>query len=171
MTRVVSLPSGRGDDEYGDHKAGRRRGARKPRRSNPHFMTPAETIKELDGLIRRNAFYDAMRRNEIPHVDFGRLKAVPRDFIPQLKERAMRKLDRSIAHPELTFGLLRPPVVTAAGIAEFGLSFALFWTPLVRRLAAFAFILLLTAATLRAAAWSCRGVGRQAGTRPRDRQW
>ena len=95
MTTVPSPPGGGGDNENGNQKAGGRRSARKPRRSNPHFMTPAEAIRELDGLISRNAFYDATRRNEIPHVDFGRLKAVPRDFIPQLKERAMRKLDRS----------------------------------------------------------------------------
>jgi len=38
--------------------------------------------------------------------------------------------------------------VTAAGVVEFGLSFALFWTPLVRRLAALALMALLTAATL-----------------------
>jgi hypothetical protein len=95
MTTVPSPPGGGGDNENGNQKAGGRRSARKPRRSNPHFMTPAEAIEELDGLISRNAFYDATRRNEIPHVDFGRLKAVPRDFIPQLKERAMRKLDRS----------------------------------------------------------------------------
>jgi hypothetical protein len=94
MTTVPSPPGG-GDNENGNHEAGGRRGARKPRRSNPHFMTVAEAISELDGLISRNGFYDAMRRDEIPHVDFGRRKAVPRDFIQQLKERAMRKLDRS----------------------------------------------------------------------------
>jgi hypothetical protein len=38
--------------------------------------------------------------------------------------------------------------VTAAGVIKFGLSFALFWTPLVRRLAALALMALLTAATL-----------------------
>lgn len=53
----------------------------------------------------------------------------------------------AITHPELTLGFDVATVVTAAGIVEFGLAFALFWTPLVRRLAAFAFILLLTAAT------------------------
>jgi hypothetical protein len=40
------------------------------------------------------------------------------------------------AHPELTFGFAVDQVVTAAGVVEFGLAFALFWTPLVRRLAA-----------------------------------
>lgn len=50
-------------------------------------------------------------------------------------------------HPELTLGLPVATVITAAGVVEFGLSFALFWTPLVRRLAALALILLLTAAT------------------------
>lgn len=53
----------------------------------------------------------------------------------------------AIAHPELTLGFDVATVVTAAGIVEFGLAFALFWTPLVRRLAALVFILLLTAAT------------------------
>jgi hypothetical protein len=52
-----------------------------------------------------------------------------------------------IVHPELTLGLPVPLVITAAGIVEFGLTFALFWTPMVRRLAAFALILLLTSAT------------------------
>jgi hypothetical protein len=54
----------------------------------------------------------------------------------------------AIAHPELTLGFDVPVVVTAAGVVEFGLAFALFWTPLVRRLAALALVLVLTAATL-----------------------
>ena len=54
----------------------------------------------------------------------------------------------AIAHPELTLGFDVPTVVTAAGVVEFGLAFALFWTPLVRRLAALALVLVLTAATL-----------------------
>jgi hypothetical protein len=53
----------------------------------------------------------------------------------------------AITHPELTLGFDVATVVTAAGVVEFGLAFALFWTPLVRRLAALALILLLTAAT------------------------
>jgi hypothetical protein len=53
----------------------------------------------------------------------------------------------AITHPELTLGFDVDTVVTAAGIVEFGLSFALFWTPLVRRLAALVLIMLLTAAT------------------------
>jgi hypothetical protein len=53
----------------------------------------------------------------------------------------------AIAHPELTLGFDVATVVTAAGVVEFGLSFALFWTPLVRRLAALALMALLTAAT------------------------
>jgi hypothetical protein len=53
----------------------------------------------------------------------------------------------AIVHPELTLGFPVATVITAAGIVEFGLSFALFWTPLARRLAALALILLLTAAT------------------------
>jgi hypothetical protein len=53
----------------------------------------------------------------------------------------------AITHPELTLGFDVDTVVTAAGIVEFGLSFALFWTPLVRRLAALVLIALLTAAT------------------------
>jgi hypothetical protein len=53
----------------------------------------------------------------------------------------------AITHPELTLGFDVATVVTAAGVVEFGLSFALFWTPLVRRLAALALILLLAAAT------------------------
>jgi hypothetical protein len=54
----------------------------------------------------------------------------------------------AIVHPELTLGFPVATVITAAGIVEFGLSFALFWTPLARRLAALALILLLTSATL-----------------------
>jgi hypothetical protein len=53
----------------------------------------------------------------------------------------------AIVHPELTLGFPVATVITAAGIVEFGLSFALFWTPLARRLAALALILLLTSAT------------------------
>lgn len=53
----------------------------------------------------------------------------------------------AITHPELTLGFDVDTVVTAAGVVEFGLSFALFWTPLVRRLAALVLTILLTAAT------------------------
>jgi hypothetical protein len=53
----------------------------------------------------------------------------------------------AITHPEITLGFDVATVVTAAGVVEFGLSFALFWTPLVRRLAALALIVVLTAAT------------------------
>jgi len=53
----------------------------------------------------------------------------------------------AITHPELTLGFDVDTVVTAAGVVEFGLAFALFWTPLVRRLAALALMMLLTAAT------------------------
>jgi hypothetical protein len=53
----------------------------------------------------------------------------------------------AIAHPELTLGFDVPTVITAAGVVEFGLSFALLWTPLVRRLAAISLALVLFAAT------------------------
>jgi hypothetical protein len=53
----------------------------------------------------------------------------------------------AMEHPELTLGFDVATVVTAAGVVEFGLSFALFWTPLIRRLAALALMALLTAAT------------------------
>jgi hypothetical protein len=53
----------------------------------------------------------------------------------------------AIVHPELTLGFDVDTVMTAAGVVEFGLAFALFWTPLVRRLAALVLITLLTAAT------------------------
>jgi len=52
------------------------------------------------------------------------------------------------AHPELTFGFDVDRVVTAAGVVEFGLAFALFWTPLVRRLAALTLAVLFAAAAL-----------------------
>jgi hypothetical protein len=50
-------------------------------------------------------------------------------------------------HPELTLGFDVGTVITAAGVVEFGLAFALFWTPLVRRFAAAGLALLLFAAT------------------------
>jgi hypothetical protein len=53
----------------------------------------------------------------------------------------------AIMHPEITLGFDVATVVTAAGVVEFGLAFALFWTPLVRRLAALVLMLLLVAAT------------------------
>jgi hypothetical protein len=53
----------------------------------------------------------------------------------------------AIAHPELTLGIDVATVITAAGIVEFGLCFAVLWTPLVRRLAALILALLLFAAT------------------------
>jgi hypothetical protein len=53
----------------------------------------------------------------------------------------------AITHPEITLGFDVPTVVTAAGVVEFGLSFALFWTPVIRRLAAFILVAVLTAAT------------------------
>ncbi len=49
-------------------------------------------------------------------------------------------------HPELTLGFDVGTVITGAGVVEFGLAFALFWTPLVRRFAAAALALLLFAA-------------------------
>jgi hypothetical protein len=52
------------------------------------------------------------------------------------------------AHPELTFGFAVNQVVTAAGVVEFGLAFALFWTPLVRRLAALTLAVLFAASAL-----------------------
>jgi len=50
-------------------------------------------------------------------------------------------------HPELTLGIDVSTFITAAGVVEFGLAFALFWTPLVRRLAALALALILVSAT------------------------
>src|SRR5262249_17521527 len=47
----------------------------------------------------------------------------------------------------LTLGFDVGTVITGAGVVEFGLAFALFWTPLVRRFAAAALALLLFAAT------------------------
>jgi hypothetical protein len=51
------------------------------------------------------------------------------------------------AHPRMTLGFDVATVITAAGVLEFGLSFALFWTPLVRRLAAAGLALVLVAET------------------------
>jgi hypothetical protein len=53
----------------------------------------------------------------------------------------------AIVHPEITLGFDVAMVITAAGVVEFGLAFALFWTPLVRRLAALVLMALLVAAT------------------------
>jgi hypothetical protein len=54
----------------------------------------------------------------------------------------------ALMHPQLTFGLDVATFITAVGSAEFGLTFALFWTPLVRRLAAAVLALLLFAVSL-----------------------
>jgi hypothetical protein len=53
----------------------------------------------------------------------------------------------ALAHPELTLGIDVATFITAAGVVEFGLAFAMLWTPLVRRLAALVLALLLVAAT------------------------
>jgi hypothetical protein len=53
----------------------------------------------------------------------------------------------AIAHPQITLGFDVATFVTAVGNVEFGLTFALFWTPLVRRLAAAVLALLLSAVT------------------------
>ncbi len=50
-------------------------------------------------------------------------------------------------HPELTLGFDVGTVITGAGVVEFGLAFALFWTPMVRRFAAAGLAMLLFAAT------------------------
>lgn len=47
------------------------------------------------------------------------------------------------AHPLLTLGFDVATVITAAGVLEFGLAFALLWTPLVRRLGALALATLI----------------------------
>lgn len=84
-----------GDDGNSNRKAGRRRGPRKPRPFNPHFMTGPEAIAELDGIMSRNEFYDQVNDERIPCLDRepGERVRVPRDFVSQLKERALRKLD------------------------------------------------------------------------------
>src|SRR6266478_8525812 len=48
-----------------------------------------------------------------------------------------------VEHPELTLGFDAATVITAAGVVEFGLSFAMLWTPLMRRLGALALAALL----------------------------
>jgi len=53
----------------------------------------------------------------------------------------------ALAHPGLTLGFDLDTVTTAAGVVEFGLAFALFWTPMIRRVGALALALLLFAAT------------------------
>lgn len=52
-----------------------------------------------------------------------------------------------LEHPELTLGFDVGTVITGAGVVEFGLSFALFWTPMVRRFAAACLAALLFSAT------------------------
>jgi hypothetical protein len=54
----------------------------------------------------------------------------------------------ALAHPQLTFGFDVATFITALGVVQFGLAFALFWTPLVRRLAAAVLALLLVVVTL-----------------------
>jgi hypothetical protein len=54
----------------------------------------------------------------------------------------------ALAHPQITLGFDVATFVTAVGDVEFGLTFALLWTPLVRRLAAAVLALMLTLVTL-----------------------
>jgi uncharacterized membrane protein YphA (DoxX/SURF4 family) len=54
----------------------------------------------------------------------------------------------ALAHPQITLGFDVDTFITALGNVEFGLAFALLWTPLVRRIAAAVLVLLLSAATL-----------------------
>jgi hypothetical protein len=53
----------------------------------------------------------------------------------------------ALAHPQITLGFDVDTFITALGNVEFGLAFALLWTPLVRRLAAAVLALLLSAVT------------------------
>lgn len=53
----------------------------------------------------------------------------------------------AMAHPQFTFGYDVATFVTALGNVEFGLAFALLWTPLVRRLAAAVLAVLLFVVT------------------------
>ena len=91
---MTTPPSNGGDKGNGDHKARRPRGPRKPRPSNPHFMTGPEAIAELEGIMNRNEFYDHVNDERIPCWDRepGERVRVPRDFISQINERALRKL-------------------------------------------------------------------------------
>jgi hypothetical protein len=54
----------------------------------------------------------------------------------------------AMTHPQLTFGFDVATFITVLGIAQFVLTFALFWVPLVRRLAAAVLALLLFAVAL-----------------------
>jgi hypothetical protein len=54
----------------------------------------------------------------------------------------------ALAHPQITQGFDVATFLTALGDVEFGLTFALLWTPLVRRLAAAVLALMLTVVTL-----------------------
>jgi hypothetical protein len=93
-TPTRSEDEGNNGDRYDEAK--RSPGTRKPRRSNPHFMTGPEAIAELDGIMSRNEFYEQVNNNRIPHLDRrpGERVRVLRDFVSQLKERALRKLDQ-----------------------------------------------------------------------------
>jgi hypothetical protein len=53
----------------------------------------------------------------------------------------------ALAHPQITLGFDVDTFITALGNVEFGLAFALLWTPLVRRLAAAVLAVLLSAVT------------------------
>src|SRR5690606_35888599 len=59
----------------------------------------------------------------------------PQWFMPLLEEK-----------PFLAFGIAFEPYTTMAGVAEFTLGFGLLWSPLVRRLSAFALFALMFAA-------------------------
>ena len=58
-------------------------------------MPGREAITELGGIMSRNEFYVQVKNNRIPNLDRrpGERVRVPRDFVLQLKERALRKLD------------------------------------------------------------------------------
>jgi len=53
-------------------------------------MTPDQARVEFFPQIGRAAFYAAIRRNEIPHLRFGRRIVIPRDAIEKLLETCER---------------------------------------------------------------------------------
>jgi excisionase family DNA binding protein len=57
----------------------------------PEYLTPSELQSYLS--LSRNTVYDLLRRNEIPHVRFGRLIRIPKAALKR-QEAAVTRATR-----------------------------------------------------------------------------
>lgn len=48
------------------------------------WLSSSAFLKQHEGLIGRNAFYEGVRRGEIPHIKLGRKILVPSDALDRL---------------------------------------------------------------------------------------